>query len=1066
MSFSPAASTATRPPEPPRVRDGDDVASADAIEAVSTQLQALSAGAGGACSGGDSSSSVSWACSSVERAVALALHDASRSFASHARAARKLAEAHASDPQAFAQALLTQLNRCMLVYRREPSVERVVSFVAGYAASCAAAAAAAGSSANDSDDDDGGGEQTFCSFLLTYLLEFSNAKDKSVRFRACQLIASVLNALGEDAEIRDDLWQEIHGALVPRTRDRVPAVRAQAVAALCRLQDPEAGAGDPVISAYAHLMRCDTSALVRRAALSHAAIIPGLPTVEAAMSRTRDVREDVRKFAYGGVLAAKIDPRQLSIAKRVELIQSGTQDRSAAVRRACAAKMMHDGWLHGACDGDLVQLLRMLDVEENEAAVMRAAEAMLVEAGEQQQQRQGDDAAANEAVDVNELTPESAMAMYVRARALSIRAKKLRRSKDGRAAAAALAEQLDVMLPSVPDFCAALEYYHRNQVSVTMSASITEAQDAVNASVAFVVRMLLRTAAMLDLSDEGGRRMLASTVSAMLDSDRLQAECVEPAVRVLQHAMPSGVRDGARDARADDVAAAAQGESGGELVRVLVEKATELMTREEADEDMTAAASAAAALWRRERALSLLESLLLASQPHRASRGALTLESSPMLAGVLSTVIVPNLTCNATALRLAAVRCLGLYCLHDPSGRTALTHAPVLLQVCANDAEPLKLAAARSLFDMLCLFDMVGRAGESEAGDSSLRRTVLDALFGYLLEPPSDQVRTAAVEGYAKLLFLRRIEPEPELLKRLLLLYFTPSTEEDALLRQCLSVFFPAFAFSGGGVANRLALEQCMLPLLRVLVEAPRSSPLSAVNAVQVAQYVLFLTHPANAEAAASKMRQGHRGGGGAAGGGASQQQQHGQRQRGRGSVYELAHERIAVSLLNEVLLNPRTEAARVFCKLIGALRFELKRGENEDMLCTLARLTESALAEVKSAPASKDLKRFSARIGALVEQVERERGDAVRAAEASRERSDERGGASSRAGVDDGERGAGDADERGEVRRGCGEEEEDEEMRNVLSSSGSATATEAAREAVPDGGPLFSPVRTRSRPR
>ncbi len=38
--------------------------------------------------------------------------------------------------------------------------------------------------------------------LLTALLPMSNAKNKSVRFRVCQLLACVIVALGDDIELR------------------------------------------------------------------------------------------------------------------------------------------------------------------------------------------------------------------------------------------------------------------------------------------------------------------------------------------------------------------------------------------------------------------------------------------------------------------------------------------------------------------------------------------------------------------------------------------------------------------------------------------------------------------------------------------------------------------------------------------------------------------------------------------------------------------------------------------------------------------------------------------------
>lgn len=56
-------------------------------------------------------------------------------------------------------------------------------------------------------------------------------------------------------------------------------------------------------------------------------------------------------------------------------------------------------------------------------------------------------------------------------------------------------------------------------------------------------------------------------------------------------------------------------------------------------------------------------------------------------------------------------------------------------------------------------------------------------------------MRTAAVEGMAKLMLSGGVQSSA-LLSRLLLLWYNPLTEEDVRLRSCLGVFFPIYAFS------------------------------------------------------------------------------------------------------------------------------------------------------------------------------------------------------------------------------------------------------------------------------
>ena len=73
------------------------------------------------------------------------------------------------------------------------------------------------------------------------------ARDRAVRFRACQLVNKLLNNMGEDADIDDDLYNGIYDSMLIRLRDTIPVVRVQAVMALARLQNPEE-ADCPVIA--------------------------------------------------------------------------------------------------------------------------------------------------------------------------------------------------------------------------------------------------------------------------------------------------------------------------------------------------------------------------------------------------------------------------------------------------------------------------------------------------------------------------------------------------------------------------------------------------------------------------------------------------------------------------------------------------------------------------------------------------------------------------------------------------------------------------------------------------
>ena len=56
----------------------------------------------------------------------------------------------------------------------------------------------------------------FAEAFLGFLLNLATAKDKAVRFRVCQIVAGVLNALGPDAEVSDDLYERMEVRSGPR----------------------------------------------------------------------------------------------------------------------------------------------------------------------------------------------------------------------------------------------------------------------------------------------------------------------------------------------------------------------------------------------------------------------------------------------------------------------------------------------------------------------------------------------------------------------------------------------------------------------------------------------------------------------------------------------------------------------------------------------------------------------------------------------------------------------------------------------------------------------------------
>jgi condensin complex subunit 3 len=223
------------------------------------------------------------------------------------------------DLQACIKGILVQ-------FKREPAVERCVKYVVRL-------------TTHAGEGDEAPLEDAFAMNLLEWLLNNSRAKDKAVRYRVCQLVQCIMNSLSDDAEISDVLWDTLQESMLERLRDKVPLVRAHAVAALERLQDPS-DKEDPVCTEYIRMLQADTSNVVRKAVITHVGI--SKYTLRHVLKRARDVKDDVRAHLFSS-LGNKLEMRVLSIKQRIQLLSDGLMDRSAVVREACLDLMR--AWL-------------------------------------------------------------------------------------------------------------------------------------------------------------------------------------------------------------------------------------------------------------------------------------------------------------------------------------------------------------------------------------------------------------------------------------------------------------------------------------------------------------------------------------------------------------------------------------------------------------------------------------------------------------------------------------------------------------------------------------------------
>ncbi len=245
----------------------------------------------------------------------------------------------------FNETFLSCLNCVLVVKKAEPGADRIVKFCDQFIQYIQAKEVKdrAGKPESDEEEDGETVSTRFIDSLINHLLRGLDAKDKIVRYRACQFIAVIIGSLGE---MDDALFQRLCLGLRKRTRDRESSVRVRAVIALSRLQsdeqDEEDDDDDSIIELMIHLLQHDPSTEVRRAVLLNLQQSPN--TLSYILERSRDVDAINRRYVFSKSLKELGDFRLLSIGMREKVLKWGLEDRDANVRKA-AGRMFATGWI-------------------------------------------------------------------------------------------------------------------------------------------------------------------------------------------------------------------------------------------------------------------------------------------------------------------------------------------------------------------------------------------------------------------------------------------------------------------------------------------------------------------------------------------------------------------------------------------------------------------------------------------------------------------------------------------------------------------------------------------------
>ncbi|XP_012327783.2 condensin complex subunit 3 isoform X1 [Aotus nancymaae] len=836
------------------------------------------------------------------------------------------------DKTGFHEKFVHYLKYAMVVYKREPAVERIIEFAAKFVTSF---------HQSDIEDDEEEKDGGLLNYLFTFLLKSHEANSNAVRFRVCQLINKLLGSMPENAQIDDDVFDKINEAMLIRLKDKIPNVRIQAVLALSRLQDPKDDEC-PVVNAYATLIENDSNSEVRRAVLS--CIAPSAKTLPKIVGRTKDVKEAVRKLAYQ-VLAEKVHMRALSIAQRVMLLQQGLNDRSDAVKQAMQKHLLQ-GWLRFS-EGNILELLHRLDVENSSEVAVSVLNALfsVTPLSELVGICKSDD--GRKLIPVETLTPE--ITLYWCALCEYLKSK----GDEGE-------EFLEQILPEPVVYADYLLSYIRSIPVVNEENRGDFSYIGNLMTKEFIGQQLILIIKSLDTNEEGGRKKLLAILQEILTLPTIPISLVSFLVGRLLHIIIDDnkrtqiVTEIISEIRApivtvgvsDDPADARKKELKMAEIKVKLIEAKEALENCIALQDFNRASELKEEIKALEDARkNLLKDTeqLEIKEVHIEKNDAETLQKclilcyellkqmsistgiSATMNGIIESLILPGIISVHPVVRNLAVLCLGCCGLQNKD--FASKHFILLLQVLQIDDVTIKISALKAIFDQLMTFGIEpfktkiktlhcegteinsdDEQESKEAEETATAKNVLKLLSDFL-DSEVSELRTGAAEGLAKLMFSGLLVSS-RILSRLILLWYNPVTEEDVRLRHCLGVFFPMFAYASR--TNQECFEEAFLPTLQTLANAPASSPLAEVDITNVAELLVDLTRPSrlNPQAKTSQDYQAL-----------------------------TVHDNLAMKICNEILTSPCSPELRVYTKALSSL--ELSSHLAKDLLVLLNEILE-----------------------------------------------------------------------------------------------------------------------------
>lgn len=680
------------------------------------------------------------------------------------------------------------VTRIMPLRKSEPVGDRLVKLVAAFVASLdRELELAENNQSEELDPEHGEVFSRFVDHFIRHILRGIESRDRNVRYRVIQLLAVIMDNIGE---IDESLYNLLTWSLNKRIYDKEPNVRIQAVFCLTKFQDDDEREviqqNDPedAMHKLMSLIQNDPSAEVRRAAMLN--LVDMQMTRPYILERARDVNLINRRLVYSRVLKQmgaqcfdKVDFKILD-----QLIKWGLDDREQSVRDACNRLLSYD-WLN-IWGGDLIEFLEKLDVTISSVAD-RAMECLF---------KTRDDI-------IPKLRfPENIWRQFTVETAFLLRCF-YKHCVDNN-----LHETIDDNFPEASRLADSLNLYLQK---ILVREEKVSSSDSEKSHVEFIIEQLLIIANSYDYSDEVGRRSMLTVVRNMLSVFDLPEALIEIGLKVLK-SLSINERDFVtmvieiiNDIRDDDIE------------RQEKEQGEDEPSRADDDEDDDGAVESFQqsvenlvnnGFTSRDDLVKNLKPpreprpetivVCLTRSSHMLELVNMSLDQNILTTSLIDSLIMPAVRNTEPRIRELGVRNLGLCCLLDFQ---LATENMYILGMCVSKGNAsLKKIALQVIVDIFSIHGSAVVNGEGKVDSISLHKIFYKVLKNEDL--PGCQV--VAAEGLCKL-FLADVFTDDDLFETLVLSYFSPANSNNEPLIQAFAFCIPVYCFSHSQHQDRMA---------------------------------------------------------------------------------------------------------------------------------------------------------------------------------------------------------------------------------------------------------------------